>query len=110
MDLDPNRSWTPQEWRYYEHVSKTKHYELKKHDLAPEELDVDGMRRITPEARKAWREKMAELARSEAAQLEAERRRVQAAEAGRIAAQSLLHVSQRGSRSAPVRRHRRTLR
>jgi hypothetical protein len=70
---------------------------LKKLGLGPDVLRVPGTRieRITPEARQAWRERMAELAKSETAQLEAERRRAQAAEAGKLAAQSPNHVSRR---------------
>ena len=70
---------------------------LKKLGLGPDVLRVLGTRieRITPEARQAWRERMAELAKSETAQLEAERRRAQAAEAGKLAAQSPNHVSRR---------------
>ena len=50
-------------------------YKLKKLGLGPDVLHVPGTRieRITPEARQAWRERMAELAKSETAQLEAER-------------------------------------
>jgi hypothetical protein len=43
--------------------------------------------------RQAWRERMAELAKSETAQLEAERRHAQAAEAGKLAAQSPNHAN-----------------
>jgi hypothetical protein len=63
--------------------------------------------RITPEARQAWRERMAELAKSETAQLEAERRRAQAAEAGKLAAQSPNHVSRRTAAPRRARANRR---
>jgi hypothetical protein len=92
---DPNRSLTRLEFCYVENMSPTKYHGLKSKGLGPEELNVDGMIRITPEARAKWRERMAELAKSEAAQLEAERRRAHAAEAGRIAVQSPRHVSRR---------------
>jgi hypothetical protein len=92
-NYDPNRSLTRGEFCYVENMSPTKYHDLKNKGLGPEELNVDGMIRITPEARAKWRERMAELARSEAAQLEAERRRELAVIAGRAAAQSPLHVS-----------------
>jgi hypothetical protein len=50
---------------------------------------------------------MAELARGEAARLEAERRRELATIAGQIATQSPRHVSRRGVRSTPTPRRRR---
>ena len=75
----------------------------------PDVLHVPGTRieRITPEARQAWRERMAELAKSETAQLEAERRRAQAAEAGKLAAQSPNHVSRRTAAPGRARANRR---
>ena len=88
-------------------MSATKYHDLKNKGLGPEELNVDGMIRITPEARAEWRERMAELARSEAAQLEAERRRELAVIAGRAAAASPLHISKR---VAPKQQHRRRAR
>ena len=94
-NYDPNRSLTRGEFCYVEHLSPTKYHGLKNKGLGPEELNVDGMIRITPEARAKWRERMAELARSEAAQLEAERRRELASIAGRAAAASPLHISKR---------------
>jgi hypothetical protein len=106
--IDTNRSLTRSEFCYVENMSPTKYHGLKNKGLGPEEMNLDGMIRITPEARARWHGRMAELARSEAAQLEAERRRAQAAAAGRIAAQSPLHVSRHRSRSVP--RHRRTRR
>jgi hypothetical protein len=50
---------------------------------------------------------MAELAKSETAQLEAERRRAQAAEAGKLAAQSPNHVSRRTAAPRRARANRR---
>ena len=84
-------------------------YKLKKLGLGPDVLHVPGTRieRITPEARQAWRERMAELAKSETAQVEAERRRAQAAEAGKLAAQSPNHVSRRTAAPRRARANRR---
>jgi hypothetical protein len=75
--------------------------EAAKRGLTPEVSEIPGtrIRRITAAAEAAWDARMAELAQSEAVQLEAERRRAQAAEAGRIAAQSPLHVSRRQPRA-----------
>lgn len=95
MEFDPNRSLTRLEFCHVENMSPTKYHGLKAKGLGPEELNVDGMIRITPEARAAWRQRMAQLAQSKGAQLEAARRRAQATEAGRIAAQSPRHVSRR---------------
>ena len=59
-----------------EHLSKSTYHNLKKRGLGPEELVVPGSRiiRITAESRQRWHERM-DRAKSEAAQLEAERRR-----------------------------------
>ena len=65
------------------------------------------MIRIMLEARAEWRERMAELARSEAALIQAERRRELASIAGRAAAASSLHISKR---VAPKQQHRRRAR
>jgi hypothetical protein len=95
--FDPNRSLTPSEFRYFERMSPTKYHELKRKSLGPKETNVDGMLRITPADRATWHAMMDERAQSEATRLEAERKRAQAAEAGRIAAQSPRHVSRRQS-------------
>jgi hypothetical protein len=110
MDSTERRSQTRAEFCFAEHLSKSTYHELKKRGLGPDELVVPGSMiiRITPEARDAWHTKMAELAKGEAARIEAERRREFAVIAGKAAAASPLHVSRRGSRSAP--RHPRTRR
>jgi hypothetical protein len=92
-----------------EKISKSVYYDLKKRGLGPDEFEIPSTRikRITPEAHAAWRARMAELAKSEAAKLEADRRREIAAVAGRIAAQSPRHISRRhGARSAITARQR----
>ena len=104
--VDTNRSLTRSEFCYVENMSPTKYHGLKNKGLGPEEMNVDGMIRITPEARAKWHERMAELAKSEAAQLEAERRRAQAAQAGKIAAASPLHISKRVAYKQRQRRAR----
>jgi hypothetical protein len=112
MDMekyDPNRSLTRLEFCYVENMSPTKYHGMKSKGLGPEELNVGGMIRITPEARAKWRERMTELAKSEAAQLESERRRELAIHAGKAAAESPLHVSKRrrSPPSAPASRRTR---
>jgi hypothetical protein len=109
MDSTERRSQTPTEFCFAEHVSKSTYHELKKRGLGPVELVVPGTKiiRITPEARDAWHAMMAELAGTESARLEAERRRAQAAEAGRIAATSPRHVSRRPRSASRQRRARR---
>ena len=108
--FDPNRSMTLGEFRDVENMSAAKYYDLKNKGPGPEELNVDGMIRITPEARAKWRERMAELAKSEAAQLEAERRRELASIAGRTAAASPLHISKRVAHEKEQQQHRRRAR
>jgi hypothetical protein len=102
--FDPNRSLTPSEFRYLERMSPSKYHELKKKRLGPEEIDIDGMKRITPQSRERWHQLMTERARSETALLEAERRRQQAVEAGRAAAASPLHISRRAHKPPSGRR------
>jgi hypothetical protein len=75
---------------------------LKNKGLGPEEMNVDGMIRRAPSGMS-----MAVLAKSEAAQLEAERRRAQAAQAGKIAAASPLQISKRVAHKKQCRRRAR---
>jgi hypothetical protein len=96
-DFDDRRSRTLQEFRAIERMSKAKHAELRQRGLAPDELRDGGKWiRITYAAHVAWRERMAEQDKSEAAALEQQRRHKQAVEAGRLAAQSPKHYCRRG--------------
>jgi hypothetical protein len=90
-----------------ESLSKTSYYQLQRRGLGPDELRPPGTKiiRVTAAAHAAWRERMAELSRSKAAELEVERRREQATIAGRAAAQSPRHVSRH--RKVADRPHRR---
>ena len=97
MEIDQNRSLGQDEFCWLENISRAKFYQLKKRGLAPDETNIDGVLRITPASRERWRERMAELAKSDAARLEAERRRELAAVAGRAAAASPNHVSKNRS-------------
>jgi hypothetical protein len=106
MNDADQRSQTFTEFCQSERISKATFYELLRRNLGPEVFEVAGtrIRRITSQAREAWRAKMAELAKAEAAQLEAERRRELATIAGRIAAQSPRHVSRKKSLEKKPRR------
>jgi len=97
---------TRAEWRASRRISKSTHYKLKSLGLAPVEAVIPGsnIARITEEADAAWEQRMAELAQSEVAKLEAERRRAIASIAGRKAVQSDRHVSKRKARSRPAPR------
>ena len=104
MDIDPRRSLSQKQFCWVENISLAKYFELKKKGLGPRVEDIDGVKRITPQAREEWHKRMAELAKGEAAQLEAERRRETASIAGRKAAQSEFHVSKRRARHRRTRR------
>ena len=112
MDIsnaEENRSKTIPEWCKARRLSRSTYHKLKKLGRGPKELEIPGTRikRITPEADAEWEARMAELAKSEDAQLEAERRRAQAAEAGKLAAQSPNHVSRRTAGPGRARANRR---
>jgi hypothetical protein len=87
-------------------ICKAAYYDLKKRGLGPEVITYPGTRiiRISAAAEAAWDARMRELAESESAKLEAERRRESAIIAGQISAASPLHVSRRGARSASAPR------
>ena len=102
------RDWTPQEWRVRKHISKSTHLKLKRAGLAPEEevVTLPGFKlaRITPQARRDWQQKIAELRQSREAALESARRQAQVESAGRLAAQSPNHISKN---RAPLQRRQR---
>jgi hypothetical protein len=86
------RSLTRQEFCFKKHVSLSTFHKLKREGLGPKQ---DYLGRISPEAEDAWDQLMASLAESKAAKLEAERRRAQTTQAGKIAAASPLHHCRR---------------
>ena len=104
MDIDPRRSLSRLQFCWVENISPAKYHKLQKKGLGPAVTDIDGVQRITPEARAEWHHLMAERAKSGAAQLEAARRRELAVIAGRAAAASPNHVSKN---RAPLQRRRR---
>jgi hypothetical protein len=104
---DDRRSQTIKQFCATENISLASFYELSKRGLTPEVLEVPGtkIRRITPEARDAWRARMTELSHSKAAKLERARRRQVAVIAGQKSAASEKHVSKRKARSEPAPQH-----
>jgi hypothetical protein len=94
MDTD-QRAFSLSEFCRVENFSKSFFYALRKKNLAPAVSDINGLLRITPQAREEWHQRMLELAKSSAAQVEAERRRELATVAGKAAAASDRHISKR---------------
>jgi hypothetical protein len=94
--FDDPRSRTRLEFCGIEHISLSSYHALQKNGLGPEEISPPGTKinRITAQAHAGWRARMRELAQTEAAKLEAQRRSVSAKIAGEIAAQSPLHISE----------------
>lgn len=94
---EEDNSKTRAEFCAAERLSKSSFYKLKQLGLAPEEYAPPGMRmaRITAVAHAAWRIRMAELAQSKAAMLEAKRRSAVAMIAAKAAIASPKHVSKK---------------
>jgi hypothetical protein len=78
-------------------ISKSSYYEMKKRGIGPDEFIIPGTAviRITPQSEAAWDQRIAELSKSKAAKLEAQRR---TAQAGKMAAMSPKHPSRRQHR------------
>jgi hypothetical protein len=90
------------EWCEGKRICPATYYKLKRLGLTPDELHVPGtnIRRITPEADRAWVARMAELTKTKEYKREAQRRTDLAKKAGKLAAKSLKHVSQRKKAAA----------
>jgi hypothetical protein len=97
---------TINEWCLSRNISRPTYYALKKKGLAPASYSIPGARgeRITPAADRAWEKRMIALKQTKAAKQAAERRQQSAQNAGRIAVQSPLHVSNAGKapKAAPA--------
>ena len=106
MDIDPRRSLSRLQFCWAENISPAKYHELQKKGLGPAVTDIDGVQRITPEARAEWHQLMAERAKSGAVRLETARRRELAIIAGRAAAASPNHVRKNRARLVQRRRRR----
>ena len=101
--IEEGRDMTLPEWCAKRNISLPTFYKMDRMGLAPETYEVPVVRgkRITPAADARWEKKMYALGKTKAAKREAERRRKPGAHAGKIAAQSPLHVSKRGFKKAP---------
>jgi hypothetical protein len=86
-----------------EDISPASYYKLRDKGLGPEEMRIPGtaLIRITARARRQWQQRMAELASEHAAEMaeQAQARSARASHAGKLGAQSPLHVSKRGRAS-----------
>jgi hypothetical protein len=89
------RNLTIEEFCRAEHISKATYFKLQKLGQGPDELRVPGcaFKRITPQARREWHERMEKQRQEQAQEAEIERRKAHARYAGKLAARSPLHVS-----------------
>jgi predicted DNA-binding transcriptional regulator AlpA len=76
--------------------SESYYYKMRARGLGPVETRIGSLIRITPKDRREWHKRLQALAQSEAAQLEAERRRAQRVAAGRASVRSPRHVNNAG--------------
>lgn len=81
-------SKTIQQFCELEGLSPSSYYKMRRDGYGPDEIRVPGTEiiRITPEAHRAWRERMAKLSQSQASDLERKRRASQRRAAGLISA------------------------
>jgi len=95
----PERAQTIGEFCAAENISAASYYKMRRLGVGPREDRVPGTTiiRISPEARRAWHVRLAEMRQSGEAELEQRRRSAHAAQAGKIAAASPLHVSKRNT-------------
>jgi hypothetical protein len=110
------RSLTLSEFQFVENISPATYSKLKAAGLAPEEtviaLPPNGSRkgfaikRISPEARLKWHAKLEELRGTEAAKLAEARARDQRVRAGKLAAESVAHVSKHPRRKRMIEHKR----
>jgi hypothetical protein len=108
IETNDDRTMTVREFCDVESISLASYFAMRRRGYGPAEIRVPGTRiiRITQQARREWHERLAAIAQTEAARLEAERRRAQTVIAGNAAAASPLHVSKLGKRTAPARQRR----
>ena len=108
--LHSERAYTIEQFCFVENISKATFYKMKRQGTGPaiHYLPVGSatLPRISAQSRRDWHAQLRALQISEAAELLNERKRAQAAEAGRLAARSPLHVSNR--KTTDTRRRRRT--
>jgi hypothetical protein len=96
-------SLTIRQFCLHENMSPASFYKMRKLGFGPAEMVVPGTEiiRITPKARREWRAMLEDRSRTEAAVLERKRRAEQRRTAGKTAAASPMHVSQRHKAAAP---------
>lgn len=103
-----DQSLTIDEFCRVEDISRSLYFKLRRLGYGPAELRAPGtgLVRVSASARRAWQEQLEELGKTKAGELERRRRVEQRRAAGRLAAQSVAHVSRRGPRTAKGRRSR----
>src|SRR5262249_27203570 len=101
--LREERSLTIQQFCFLESIGKNTFYKMKRRGTAPEIYYVPvgsaTLPRISAQAHRDWRAKLKTLRVSEAGELLAQRKQAQTAQAGKLAARSQLHVSNRNRKS-----------
>jgi len=105
--LRSERSLTIPEFCFVENISKATFYKLRKLGLAPALTRILDAIRITAQARRDWHAKLHLMQVADAAALLAARKQQQTVQAGKLAAASPLHVSNRTRRKSPDARRRR---
>ena len=101
---DQDRSQTLSEFCDAENFSLPYYFKLRRLGLGPEELRINGLIRIVPEARVEWRERMRELQGTREAKLENGRRRAQAVEAAKRSVESRQRAKGHRAEPKPTRR------
>ena len=92
-------SLTIPEFCKLENISTPTYYQLKKRNLAPEELRYLTVVRIAPKAREAWHKKIAKHAHSRAVKIEHARQAAQARAAARSSVASPNHIQKQRKRA-----------
>jgi hypothetical protein len=100
--LPEERSLTIEQFCFLESIGKNSFYKMKRRGTAPEiyyvPVGTARLPRISAQAHRDWRAKLKVLRLSEADELLAQRKQAQTVEAGKLAAASPLHVSNRNRR------------
>jgi len=106
--LHEERSLTIEQFCFLESIGKNSFYKMKRRGTAPEiyyvPVGTARLPRISAQAHRDWRAKLKTLRLSEADELLAQRKQAQTAQAGKLAAASPLHVSNRNRKSRRRRR------
>ena len=91
------RALTIRQFCILENMAVATYYKMRRLGYGPDEMRVPGtaLVRITQQARGDWHARIEQLGKSQAAQLDGARRQAQTAAAGKRAADSHLHISNR---------------